>query len=136
MTLNHSSFLHNTSFFENSAIPPLMALNRESMILMEQDTKIRWGQEGKTAKVFRNSRNILIISCLVPEGPRLLVVQRSSRHGRIYYSDPDDGILSTGKTIYQSLSVRLYVCIALFVRVYSHHPSLYSMVARPSCCRI
>ena len=45
----------------------------------------------------------------------MLVVQCSSRHGRIYYSDPDDGILSTGKTIYQSLFVRLYsfVCQGL-----------------------
>ena len=47
-TLNHSSWVENTSFFEDSSVPALLALNKEGLLLEEQETKIRWGEEGIT----------------------------------------------------------------------------------------
>ena len=39
---------------------------------------------------------------LVTDSGRLLMVQSSTSHGRVYFSDPDTGILSTGKTLTQT----------------------------------
>ena len=58
-TLSHSSWIENTSYFEDSSVPALLALNREGLVLQEQETKIRWGQEGITAFSFYQSSDIL-----------------------------------------------------------------------------
>ena len=58
-TLNHSSWIENTSYFEDSSVPALLALNREGLVLQEQKTKIRWGQEGITESCFCQSSDII-----------------------------------------------------------------------------
>ena len=62
-TLNHSSFLEITSFFETSAIPALMPINRGSVVLREEETRIRWGQEGIMSRfICMNPLHVFIVS--------------------------------------------------------------------------
>ena len=44
--MNHSSFLLGSTFLDETDVPSLIAVDKDSFKLKEIDTKVRWGQKG------------------------------------------------------------------------------------------
>ena len=95
VTLNHSSILHGDTFLDDSEIPSLVAVDRNSLMLTKVDTGITFGHKG-IFYIHYIYVLINILAAIATAGANTLLCQSSSTTCCLYSSDRETGSLSLG----------------------------------------